>query len=150
MRGQVTIEYILILVIMLVILATVSMPTVEQVEADVTDTGNAINLAAAQQRIISTANEMKLTGCGSKKTITVYIQRDLFTPARIEWDASKVWGNFTHMSGETSKLKSLGYPDNIKIDRVSGSGGYWDISIAKDCTGAPPSCLPNCCIGVGC
>ena len=146
MRGQVTIEYILILVIMLVILATVSLPTVDQIEADVTDVGNAVNLASVQQRIVSTANEMSLTGCGSTKAITVHIQQDVFTPGRIKWNKTHVWGYFMQLDGEEKTLKSARYPTNIHIDNKTRTGDYWEMQIDKNCTGA----IPTGCIGMGC
>ena len=149
MKGQVTIEYILVLVIMLVILATVSMPTVEQIEADVTDTGNAVNLAAAQQKIASTATQMSLAGCGSRKLVTVHIQRDLFTPANITWDANKITGFFMRVNGTVLELKDLPYPQSVAITIPTiqpSNKEYHALNITKDCSaGASPSgCIGEC------
>ncbi|MFC2174672.1 hypothetical protein ACFLQ2_02270 [archaeon] len=146
MRGQVTIEYILVLVIMLVILATVSIPTIEQIEVDVTDTGNAINLAAVQQRIASTAREMSLTGCGSTKNITVHIQQDLFTPLTITWDGNKVGGQLKLMNGTDRDLKDLTFPDTIKVEASNSTQfHYWDLRFTKDCgTFTSSGCIGDC------
>ena len=133
MRGQTTIEFILVLVIMLVILATISMPTVERMEAAVTDTGHAIGLASAQQRLITTANELSLAGCGSQKTLTIYIDEDSLTPAKLCWNATHVWGKYFQLDGTTKALKDIAYAGNINFTASGLGSNYWKVAVKKTC-----------------
>lgn len=146
MRGQVTIEFILVLVIMLVILATVSLPIVDRLEQDVSDTGIAISLASVQQKISNTAEELALSGCGSHKTIRVSIDADPFNQARVEWNSTHIYGEFYMLDNTLKHMKAIGFPAYIKLENTTIGGGYYEVNVTKDC-GSPTS---SGCVGYGC
>ncbi len=136
MRGQVTIEFILILVIMLVILATISLPAIENMEVEVKDTGLAITTAAIQQRLLTASKELQLSGCGSQKTITVHLdENNCFTPAKIEWNETHIFGAYMTIAGDQMLLKEITYPEHISlVGSTTSSLGYWDVTVKKDCS----------------
>ena len=145
MRGQTTIEFILVLVIMLVILATISMPTVEKMEAAVTDTGHAISLASAQQRIITAANELSLAGCGSQKTLTIYLDEDALTPVKLYWDVAYVKGQYYQLDGTIKDLKDAPYPGSMKLTNSSLGSNYWSVKVRKECGSSASGCIGSIC-----
>lgn len=135
-RGQVTIEFILVLVIILTILATVSIPLVNSVTDSVTDTSVAINLGAAQQRIVLAAEQMSFAGCGSFKNITLFIENDPLADANLFWDASDIGGNFTNVDGTEEYMIDIPFPDYIKLSSTcENSGGVFNVQVEKDCNG---------------
>lgn len=148
MRGQVTIEFILVLVIVLVILATISLPTIDRIEQDISDVGTAASLAANQQQIVNAAEELSLSGCGSRKTIRVFVNEGPFAQQNITWTSSYVNGSFFFLNGTAASLRGATYPDYINITAAAGSGGYWPVTVAKNCNFARPTA--NGCIGYGC
>ena len=145
MKGQVTIEFILVLVVVLVILATVSLPTVDRIEQDVTDTGLAVSIASVQNRLANTAKELRMSGCGSHKNITVYLDANVFNEANVTWDGSEVNGFYRQLDGELKEMKGVPYPGDMMMIMSSGPGPYWDVEIKKIC---PTAGLPTTpCIG---
>jgi len=146
-KGQVTVEFILILVIMLTILATVSMPAVDDVTKWVDETSTVVSLAAAQRRIINTAEELSMAGCGSYKNIGVYVDpvHITYREASVVWDSDYVWGSFTNATGDTQELVKLHYPDYIKISVPVCAGGCcvvnntYVVRVEKDCSTSRPT-----------
>lgn len=146
MRGQVTIEFILVLVIMLVILATISLPLVDWLDQSVSDTGMAISLASVQQKIANTAEELSLAGCGSHKTIRVFVGADPFNQAKVEWNSTHIKGEFYMLDNTGKNMTAIRFPDYIKLENTTIGGGYYDVKVTKDC-GSPTSLG---CVGYGC
>ncbi len=148
MRGQVTIEFILVLVIMLVILATVSLPLVDQLQQDVGDTGTAIGLATVQQKIANTAEELALSGCGSHKSIRVFVDADPFNQARVEWNSTHIYGEFYMLDNTRKQMRAVPFPSYIKLENSTLGGGYYGVTVTKYCNSANPTSLG--CVGYGC
>lgn len=148
MKGQVTIEFILVLVVMLVILATVSLPTVERIEQDVTDTGTAVNLVAVQQRILNTAEELSMAGCNSHKTIRVFVDADAFNQAKVSWDQNTIGGQYYQLDNTQKFLKNIPFPDYIDLFGSMVGSGYYNVQVTKQCASVRPS--SSGCVGDGC
>jgi hypothetical protein len=138
----VTVEFVLILVIMLTILASVSMPAVDDVTNWVEDTSTVVSLAAGQRRIVNTAEEIAMGGCGSYKTVKVYVDpvQITYKNATLLWNRDVVWGEFSDTDLDEKELSRLSYPDYIKLTTLeSGSECFvrnntYFVKIEKDCS----------------
>ncbi|MCD6522736.1 MAG: hypothetical protein J7K68_03225 [Candidatus Diapherotrites archaeon] len=140
MRAQVTVEFILLLVIMLTMFATVSIPLVNYVTDTISDTSIAINLGASVQRIRNTAEEVALMGCGSYKNITVYVESDPLAQSNIRWNSTYIWGDYYDNKGEKQILSKVAIPDYIKISSGCPIAlNTYEIRIEKDCTSQNPT-----------
>lgn len=140
-KGQITIEYILIIVIALAILGSVTFPAVNQMTDAVEDTSMATLLASAQQRIVNTAEEVSMASCGSFKSIYIYIPPKYIQAPNILWDKDYVWGNFSNSSGAENKIGKLPYPDYIEIrgDCSHAVNNTFNITIIKNCNDQRPT-----------
>jgi len=154
-KAQVTVEFVLILVIMLAVLATISLQVVDEVTAMIEDSALAVNLAAAQERIVTTAEEVSTGSCGSFKEIGIYIDPSFLSlrDAEIHWNGTHVMGNFTDSTGQVVNLKALQIPYYITIDNqgcnVVRHNTYY-IKIIKNCTDPTPFIDDRNRIGAGC
>jgi len=149
MKGQVTIEFILVLVVMLVILATVSFPLVDWLEQGVSDTGIAVGLATVLQKITNTAEELSLAGCGSHKVIRVFVDADPFNQAKVEWNSTYVFGEFYMLDNTLKYMKAIPFPSYIRLVNNTLDGGYYEVTATKVCNdGIHPS--SSGCVGYGC
>ena len=131
-KGQMTVEFILIMVVMLAVLGSVTFPIVNSMTDSARDTSRAVALASAQRRIINTAEEVSMGSCGSFKTVGIYIPPEVLSEPNLLWDKTHVWGNFTNSTSDSIALRKLEYPIYIKIE-----GGAYDGD-------TPPACTPNC------
>ncbi|MCD6414081.1 MAG: hypothetical protein J7L23_00440 [Candidatus Diapherotrites archaeon] len=140
-KGQITIEYILIIVIALAILGSVTFPAVNDMTDAAKDTSMAVLLASAQQRIINTAEEVSMASCGSFKNIYIYIPPKYIQAPNVLWDKDYVWGNFANSSGDVNSIGKLGFPDYIKITGScpSAVNNTFKVTITKDCTNSRPT-----------
>jgi len=134
-RGQVTIEFVLILVVMLTVLATLSIPLAKDVAEQTIDTGIAVSLASAAQRIAQAAEEVSYSGCGSFKNVTVYLDHDAYAIPSILVDSEGVWGNYSDMVDDTQTTKHIPYPKYIKLTAYCpSSGDTYTVKAEKDCS----------------
>lgn len=144
-EGQITIEFILIVVVLLAILSVVTFPVVEKMTDSAQDTSRAISLAAAQRRIINTAEEVSMGGCGSFKTIDVYIRPDVDSEPNIIWNTTHVWGNFSNSTLYEVNLTRLPFPKYIKLDKGFADGDCvgqnltFYVTVLKDCSDVRPT-----------
>ncbi|MCD4739724.1 hypothetical protein K8R43_00875 [archaeon] len=118
--------------IMLAVLGSVTFPKVNSMTDFAGDASMAVSLAAGQRRIINTAEEVSLGGCGSFKTIGVYMPISLIAYPNLLWNETHVWGNFTDSNHTVIYMKPLVYPSYIKI-----TGGT--------CNTPPPPSSPGAC-----
>ncbi len=70
-RGQITIEFVLILIVVLVIITSVSLPLINYASDTLMDTGSAVILAQTIQRIKGSADAVSTAGCGSYQIIPI-------------------------------------------------------------------------------
>lgn len=153
-KAQVSIEFILILVVMLAILGSVTFPTVNKMTDSAEDTSKAISLAAAQRRIINTAEEISMGSCGSYKVIGIYLT-DVPFGTNILWNKTYVWGNFTNSSQGEETLRAIDYPPYIQI--YGGACSFpcnvknetFFIEIRKNCSQIDPSIVCPVLNGIG-
>jgi len=134
-RGQVTIELILILVIMLTVLASMSIPMVKDMADQSIDVGTALALSTSAQRIAQAADEVSYAGCGSFKNVTVYIEPDALARPCLYFNESRVWGEYDDMAGDTVSTKQLAYADDIKLHSFNGASDHvYTVRVEKDCS----------------
>jgi hypothetical protein len=134
-RGQVTIEFILILVVMLTVLATLSIPLAKDVAEQTIDTGVAVSLASSVQRVAQAAEEVSYSGCGSFKTVPLYFDPDPFSIPSLLVDNENVWGNYSDMVDDVQRTKKIPYPKYIKMTvDCQSAGNTYTVKVEKDCT----------------
>lgn len=133
-RGQVTIEFILILVIMLTVLATMSIPMAKDVADEAIETGTAVSLAASVQRIAQSADEVSYAGCGSFKNVTVYVEPDALSQPSVYFNDTRVWGEYYDMAGDPVSTQQLAYADYTKLTAYCKAEGHvFTVKVEKDC-----------------
>ncbi len=73
MRGQATIEFIFIILIVIVYIFSVTKPLIENAQGVIEDIENISKTNYATQQIVNTTNKIALLGTNSKETITLFI-----------------------------------------------------------------------------
>ncbi|MBN3037239.1 MAG: hypothetical protein JW834_02225 [Candidatus Diapherotrites archaeon] len=143
-RGQATVEFILIVVIMLTILATISIPMINEVTDWVADMGVAVSMGSSAQRVVSTAEEVALMGCGSYKKVRVAVDDNPLAAANLRWGKDAVWGNYSDQDGTPHELRQLDYPSFVRLDGgcdqyVGGASREYVVTVSKDCSAQRPT-----------
>ncbi len=133
--GQITIEFVLILIVVMVIITTVSIPLIQYASDTLQDTGNAVLLYQAVDDIRAAADSVSMSGCGSYKTIvidtnqldsaigaySINITGDGNSPIEVVF--SYYLQNGTHVKGKPIEL-----PPHISVSCKDN-----DITLTKDC-----------------
>ncbi len=73
MKGQVAIEFMFIILIVIVYITTVTMPLVKESKDAVTDVDSIARANNETQKIVNAINDIYLMGEGSRQTVTVYV-----------------------------------------------------------------------------
>ena len=142
LRAQVTIEFILIMVIMITILSTIAIPMINEVTDDIIDTSVAVSIASSVQRIVNTGEDVSMMGCGSYKNITIFVESDPLAQANIFWyDVAepKIGGNYTNIDGTFVEVFPVTVPKGITLSSgcpVDG-GNTYHVKVEKGCLGSP-------------
>lgn len=135
-KAQATIEFILVLVIALTILTTISIPLTEFTGNTIQRTSSLTNLASQKQKISQTAESIALSGCGSKKIITVQIpvQEQAEYCAGLRINKKNITGHITTGRGvrnltstEINKFIKIDSPDKYTVNES------YRIEVKKDC-----------------
>ncbi len=90
-RGQVAIEFIFIILIVIVYLFGVTMPLLQNTRGIIEDIDNVTKANYATAQIANTGNRISLMGTGSKETITVFVPKNSI----IGCDTNNVYFNST-------------------------------------------------------
>ena len=139
-RGQVTIEFVLVLVVMLTVLATLSIPLAKDVAEETIDTGIALALGSSAQRLVQAAEEVSYSGCGSYKNISIYIEPDALAGATMYIDDDEVWSEYTNMTADQVTTKKLTYAKYTKMTAYCGAYGHtYVVKVEKDCNSQRPA-----------
>jgi hypothetical protein len=85
-KGQATIEFIFIILIVTIYIFGVTKPILENTQGIIEDIENISKANYAAQQIINTSNKISFLGNGSKETITIFVPRN----ARLECDENKI------------------------------------------------------------
>jgi hypothetical protein len=140
--GQVTVEFILILTIMLAILSIMSLPLSEEARHDVEGASRAANLAAVATKLKSTAAEVSMMGCESYKDLIVYLDEDIDAEVSLDLGVTeeyKITGSFEYKRNPdeppvTTSLKdTYAFPSSITFDPNTLSGGFTTVRVSKNC-----------------
>ncbi|MFA6268793.1 MAG: class III signal peptide-containing protein [archaeon] len=97
-KGQVALEFIFLLLIVIVYLTTVTMPLGKETTALVNDVESVTKANNEVQKLTNAINEVSLLGVGSRKTVTVFAPQD-----------TNIYCNAASISFET-KLNQQPYP----------------------------------------
>jgi uncharacterized protein (UPF0333 family) len=73
MKGQTALEFMFIVLIAIVYLATVTMPLVSDAKSSLTEVTNITEANNEAQKIVNTINEVALGGTGTRKTISLFV-----------------------------------------------------------------------------
>ena len=128
--GQLTIEFILLLVIVLTIVSTVVIPIINDSRDMLSEASMAATLSAASQKISETARAISYSGCGSAKTIEIYVTQDVFMNPTISQDGI---AQFTMFDGETKTIKSTPLPSGIALSITGPVDGIYTVRVARVC-----------------
>ena len=125
-KGQVTIEFILILVVMLTILTTISIPLINAMRDEVSDVSIATSLASSVYSIRSAGEELSLAGCHSFKDVTVFVDNsDPFTLANVTVNNTdrSIYGQFILMNGSVATVPAevVSLPAGVNASYSGGS-----------------------------
>ena len=144
MKGQITIEYVLILVIVLTIVSLVSIPLINYAEDSIKDVGYGVLLANKISKILDAIHTVSVSGCGSRKVLVIPSGfSDL--GAGIVINSENITGYYYLQNGSLVYQKAYSYPDYISIScSVSDEGVRFVIE--RDCSTKRPN--NNCEVGV--
>jgi hypothetical protein len=85
-KGQATIEFIFIILIVTIYIFGVTKPILENTQGTIEDIENISKANYAVQQVIDTTNKISFLGDGSKETITIFVPRN----ARIECNDNNI------------------------------------------------------------
>ncbi len=149
-RGQITVEFILILIIVLTIITTVSIPLIQFATDTLQDTGNGVLLAQVVGEIKSAADSVSMSGCGSYEIVHINtgelnssIGSGLYSINITGTGAGDVAVKFRYylQNGTEVSGKTVLLPNYISVS-CKNKDGIYDVNISKDCThlGGTASC----------
>jgi uncharacterized protein (UPF0333 family) len=72
-KGQISIEFMLLLMVLLLFMFTTILPGAKEAEKGVDDASRISAAIMAQEKIVSSANYLSVLGSGSKQTLTVFL-----------------------------------------------------------------------------
>ena len=136
-RGQVTIEFMLLLIVVLVIISTVSLPLIQYTTDTLVDTAGGIVLSQEVMKIVKTSDDIAMSGCGSFRRIFIdQSQLDaLVNYYNINISSGIVKGMYLLRNGSYAYLKPYSVPNYVdfKYNDTTGS-----LLITKDCDTPTP------------
>jgi len=144
MKGQITIEYVLVLVIVLTIVSLVSIPLINYAEDSIKDVGYGVLLANKISKILDAIHTVSVSGCGSRYTVNVSLSPLDTLGARITIDQENISGSYYLQNGTLVSVKTYSYPDYIKVT-CNTFGNTAKVVIERDCSTKRPN--NNCVIG---
>lgn len=139
-KGQATIEFIFIILIILIYLFGVTRPLILNTQGAIEDVENITKTNYASQRLVDTINKISLLGQGSKETITVFIPNN----SEIRCEEDKIlFETKINQKGENPTItacendickKEIFVREGIDIDCVNEKFffGVRNITIARD------------------
>ncbi len=141
-RGQITIEFILILIVVLAIISTVSIPLVNFASDTIQDTGNAVLLRQTMDKIAGVSKLVSSSGCGSRVLLNIDTDQLNSTVGvyNITISGKNVFASYMLQNGTIVSLREIQVPDYISI---SCTGNV--LNISKDCEHPNPD--NQCIIG---
>ena len=90
MRGQLSIEFMIVLTGLLLIVATVTMPLYEQARADATRMNELTSAKEAINDIANALNTVYAGGVGSRQTIEYWLPNDVISISFVEGDENRL------------------------------------------------------------
>jgi uncharacterized protein (UPF0333 family) len=93
MKGQTSLEFIFIILLIIVYLVTATMPLITSAKNVIIETTNIAQANNETQKIINAINEVSLGGTGTKKTITLHVPEQTTitcteTPSEIKFETT--------------------------------------------------------------
>jgi len=101
-KGQISAEYLLTVVVILIILATVSIPLVGSSINNTMDISNSADVEKAVNSIANAVNIVYSNGPGAKRTISVYVPSNL----TLTWDGTGIQMSVPLNNGTTKTIKA--------------------------------------------
>lgn len=133
-KGQASAEYLLLILVILIIMGTVTIPLVGNSIGSTTATSQVSDAKTAVSTIANAVNMVYANGPGAKRTVTVYIPQD----TTLTFDnKNKVMGmNINYYDGTVggagktvSKYVNTTVPYNLNIINPNLSKGWYDVTI---------------------
>ncbi len=145
-RGQVTIEFVLILIVILVIITTVSIPLVNYASDTLRDTGNAVLLKQDMDKILGISRIISSSGCNSSANITIdkgQLNSSIGVYSLNITDS--IHASYMLQNGTNVSLKPVELPNYVDVSCVD-KGDHAIVMVRKDCNTLHPN--NNCKISV--
>jgi len=95
------------------------------------ETAMASTLSAASNKISETAKAIAFSGCGSTKTIEIYVTPDVFMNPLISPEGKL---QFTTFDGEIKTIKSEDLPQSISLSVNGPVESVYTVRVEKSCT----------------
>ncbi|HHY00882.1 MAG TPA: hypothetical protein GX531_05870 [Methanothermobacter sp.] len=127
-KGQISAEYLLTVVVILIILASVSIPLVGKSVNDTMDISESADVDNAVNSIANAVNLVYANGPGAKRTISIYMP--------ISQTLTVEGGNLqmnvplnTPLNGESSKSITANINYNVTINNPTFSKGWHTVTV---------------------
>jgi uncharacterized protein (UPF0333 family) len=127
-KGQISAEYLLTVVVILIILASVSIPLVGKSVDDTMDISQSADVDNAVNSIANAVNLVYANGPGAKRTISIYMP--------ISQTLTAEGGNLqmnvplkTPLNGESSKKIAANINYNVTINNPTFSKGWHTVTV---------------------
>ena len=111
-KGQISLEFMLLISIMLLYISTIILPNVEIASSAAKEVAGVSQGRLAAEKIVDTANFISLSGINSRQTIKIYIPQN----ASIDCDEVGLTSadiNFTYVLQNTEPITACNPPSNV-------------------------------------
>lgn len=149
-KGQASAEYLLLILVILIIMGTVTIPLVGNSIGSTTATSQVSDAKTAVSTVANAVNIVYANGPGAKRTVTVYIPQD--TTLTFDADNQVMGMNINYYDGTVggvektvSKYVNATVPYKIGIVNPKLSKGWYDVTITWNKSSDPltVTCVPS-------
>jgi uncharacterized protein (UPF0333 family) len=124
-RGQLSAEYLLLVLVILIIMGAVSIPLIGNSVSSTMDVSGASDIKNAVSNIANAANLVYANGPGSKRTINIYTPQGTISAD----NNLKIIGMNTTFSNGTTKFISANTNYNVNIVNPNVSKGWHNVTV---------------------
>ena len=124
-KGQASVEYLLLIVVILIILASVTIPLVSSSVNSTMDISRASDAKNAIQNIANAVDLVYANGPGAKRTVNVYIPLNLV----LQGNNTQNIGMNVPLSGNETKYVNSDHNYNVTFDNANFNQGWSTVTV---------------------
>jgi len=124
-KGQASVEYLLLIVVILIILASVTIPLVSSSVNSTMDISRASDAKNAIQNIANAVDLVYANGPGAKRTVNVYIPLNLV----LQGNNTQNIGMNVPLSGNETKYVNSDLNYNVTFDNANFNQGWSTVTV---------------------